>query len=269
MIISDNHKFVFVHIPKCAGSSVKAANQNIDNRFANRTIEEHPTLGTLHVTHIPLWCLQDYFPEEFECLMDYESFAVTRDPMERFGSAVMQRCREFLGFANADITPDVLVSTAKGVMDHWTKNPRSVDHEFVHFTPQSQYIRLDGETIVDHVDLPGTFSQLNCFLAASGLNTVTEAAIKNATVEPGSRLLKSLLTPIRPLYRAALPEDLKERLWLKLIDLGVYRPVKDGYAPLRENKEISTFVNSFYAEDFEIFRTAKAAAHTEPKRPAA
>ena len=269
MIISDRHKFVFVHIPKCAGSSVKAANKQIDNRFAFRTIEEHETLGTLHVTHLPLWCLREYFPEDFKSVVDYTSFAVTRDPMDRFGSAVMQRCREFLDFASADITPAVLVSTAKDVIEHWTKNPKSVDHQFVHFTPQSQYIRLDGETIVDHVDLPGQFTHLNRFLAANGLSPISEAARKNASVEPRSGVLRAVLQPIRPIYRAVLPTDFKKNLWLKLIDRGIYGPIEDGYAPLREDKGISAFVNDFYAEDFEIFEQAKADDAQDAGRPAA
>ncbi len=256
MIISDEYKFVFVHIPKCAGSSVKAANQNIDNRFAYPPIEDHETLGTLHTTHLPLWCLREYFPDAFKSLLEYRSFAVTRDPMERFGSAVMQRCREFLKFANADITPDVLVSTARDVIDHWTTNPKSVDHQFVHFTPQSQYIRLDGETIVDHVDLPGQFTRLNKFLAANGLNEISEASRKNASVEPRNSALRAILNPLRPIYRAILPADLKTKLWLKLIDKGVYGPIEDGYAPLRDDKFIFGFINDFYAEDFEIYQKA-------------
>ena len=257
MIISDQHRFAFVHIPKCAGSSVKAANPSIQNTF-DRTSEHHEVLGPVDLSHLPLWAFRQHFPNVFDKILNYQSFAVTRDPLDRFGSSVMQRCRQYLNYEAADITPDVMVRVAKEAMVFLKENPDSVVPEFIHFKPQSHYIRLDGQTIVEHVDLPGQFSHLNKFLESRGLTPVSTSKRRNASVEPANKTLKDLLQTIRPLYRAVLPQKLKDALWLKLIDAGIYAPEANRYAPLVEDKEIAAFINDFYAEDFEIFKKAQA-----------
>ena len=257
MIISDQHKFAFVHIPKCAGSSVKAANPSIDNSF-DRTFENHEFLGPVDLSHLPLWAFQKHLPDVFEKIIEFDSFAVTRDPLERFGSSVTQRCRQYLNYNAADITSDVLVHAAKEAISYLTQDPNSLAPEFIHCTPQARYIRLDGETIVQQEDLPGPFTQLNTFLETQGLTPVSITNRQNATVEPANKALKKILRTVRPLYRAVLPQKLKDTLWLKLIDVGLYAPEADRYAPLIENAEITSFIHDFYAEDFEIFQQARS-----------
>ena len=255
MIISDQYEFAFIHIPKCAGSSVKAANPTIDNIF-DGTFETHKALGPVDLSHLPLWAFRQHFPDVFDKICQYQSFAVTRDPLERFGSSVTQRCRQYLNYKASDITPDVLVRAAQEAMSFLTENPGSLTPEFIHFVPQANYITLEGETIVKHVDLPGHFSQLNRFLKDRNLTPVSTSSRQNATVEPANKTLKNVLHTLRPLYRAVLPQNLKDTLWLKLIDAGIYAPEADRYAPLMENPEIIAFINDFYAEDFEIFTKA-------------
>jgi hypothetical protein len=91
MIISDRHHFVFAHIPKCAGTSVRDALQHLDDRdgFYTGRVDQHPTLGLLDYVHIPLFNLRDHFRSEFEKAGDYWSFAVVRDPFGRFPSAAV------------------------------------------------------------------------------------------------------------------------------------------------------------------------------------
>lgn len=98
MIIDDTHQFVFVHIPKCAGSSVHAQLSLFDARDpASHRGGVHPVLGPIHFAHIPLRFLRDHFPAEFAKLGVYRSFALTRDPRARFVSATVQHLREFRG----------------------------------------------------------------------------------------------------------------------------------------------------------------------------
>lgn len=260
LIISDRHKFAFVHIPKCAGTSVRNALRDLNDPSLKRMFFDHETLGKLHFTHLPLWLLREHFPDIFDRLCAYTSFAYTRDPMERFGSAVMQHSREFLGYASADITSTILVDTAAETIRFLTAHPKSTDHRFVHFTPQIDFVELDGECIVDNIDPVGDFSRLNHFLSDHGLNTIKETTRDNATVEPGSESLKSILNNLRPIYRKLLPPKVKTAIWLKLIDAGVYRPRVDGYAPLRQNKEIASFVYDFYGQDFELFERVSTAS---------
>ena len=97
MIISDRNKFVFIHIPKCAGTSVRSRIEHLDDRrgaYSSR-LDEHPELGLLNYVHIPLSTLRDHFPHEYECVKAYRSLAIMRNPAERFVSSVSQYCNRY------------------------------------------------------------------------------------------------------------------------------------------------------------------------------
>ena len=97
MIISDRNKFVFIHIPKCAGTSVRSRIEHLDDRngaYSSR-LDKHPELGLLNYVHIPLQTLKDQFPNEYVCIETYRSMAVMRDPSARFVSSVSQYCNRY------------------------------------------------------------------------------------------------------------------------------------------------------------------------------
>ncbi len=80
MIISDKHQFAFVHIPKCAGTSLRSILQHFDDRGSKFTgrVDHHTELGELDYVHIPLFALREHFRPEFEAVQQYWSFAVVR-----------------------------------------------------------------------------------------------------------------------------------------------------------------------------------------------
>ena len=91
MIINRQHDFGFVHIAKCAGSTIRQQLRGIDDaqgRFY-RSIE-HPVLGWINGNHIPLSVLQEHFPQDLAALRAVRSYTLTRDPMDRFISGVSQ-----------------------------------------------------------------------------------------------------------------------------------------------------------------------------------
>src|ERR1700744_524201 len=109
MIISDPHRFVFVHVPKCAGTSVRRALRAIDTSDGQFwRIGEHPEMGAVHFAHLTLPDLARYFPETLAKIRDYQSMAIIRDPRDRFFSAIFQRLREFRGIGQSVITPEMI-----------------------------------------------------------------------------------------------------------------------------------------------------------------
>ena len=99
MIVSDRHKFAFIHIPKCAGTTVRNRITPYDDLGGahHERVEDHPVLGPTDFVHLPLYTLRDHFPEEFDKVRRYWSFAVLRNPKSRFFSAVAQRVRMYRG----------------------------------------------------------------------------------------------------------------------------------------------------------------------------
>ena len=96
MILSDEKRFVFVHIPKCAGSTIRFWLKDrvpFDTRFQSYITVNG--LGSRHGAHLPLGVLHDHFPDAFDKVRHYRSIAVIRDPVSRFHSAFAQYQREF------------------------------------------------------------------------------------------------------------------------------------------------------------------------------
>src|ERR1700756_1678559 len=96
MIINDPHEVVFVHVPKCGGTSIRLQLAEMDSyKGAFQYKGEHPDLGKIHYAHIPLQFLSAAFPDAFDKVSRYKSFALLRDPFDRFASATFQRLEEF------------------------------------------------------------------------------------------------------------------------------------------------------------------------------
>jgi hypothetical protein len=76
MLLSERHSFVFIHVPKTAGTSVTAALKAVDPTAVTRLAGLR---STKHVTAVQI---REAYPE-FSRLF---SFAILRDPYERFCS---------------------------------------------------------------------------------------------------------------------------------------------------------------------------------------
>ncbi len=153
MIVSDQHKFVFIHIPKCAGTSVRTAilpYHDADKRFL-RTVEPHPELGSIDFRHLPLSLLRDLDPEVFGKLKTYDSYALLRDPFQRFRSAMSQRAKMYLGREFAQLGTAELRTEIGRVQDYLLSAPSVIKPEFVHFTRQSDFVEIDGERMVQNI----------------------------------------------------------------------------------------------------------------------
>lgn len=257
MVISDQYKFVFMHIPKCGGSTIRLALKDINDTPWKEPEFDHDELGHLHSTHLPLWMLSEYFPDVYEKVREYDSFAVSRDPMDRFFSALTQKCRSILGVPSGDITPKVLADAADDVISHLEKSPRKIDFEHMHFIPQHEFIFLEGEQVVQQIDVLGRFEKLDAFLRQSGLPLIQESERENESVEPAGKFMSALVHMARPLVLPLLPGGVRALIWRRLIRMGLYRPVQNHlYEQLLTNHRVVDFVHQFYAKDFEIYNDA-------------
>ncbi len=252
MVISDKYKFAFIHIPKCAGSSVRRANEYEEDPFWDRKFYDHPKLGKLHFTHLPLCILETYYPDTYERVLDYESFAIVREPMERFRSAVTQYCKTIEGYKSQDVSPELVRDTALQIIDYLQENPRSLDWRYIHFMPQSEYIYLRGIRVVKHVDKISEFRYLNKFLLDNGLNCVDAAPAENVNVQPTNIVIKKLFGGLHSLCAQHMSNRLKSKLKKPLLNIGILS--RDGISVnLLDDKNIVSFVNEYYKHDFVIF----------------
>jgi hypothetical protein len=251
MIISDDHRLAFVHIPKCAGVSVKQPLRQIDSTagFYSR-IADHPELGRIHYAHIVLRDLARYFPEDFRKVADYRTFAVVRDPVPRFLSALSQRMREFKQIAQSQITAERIELEAEAVIRLLEREPDRLGLELVHFNRQIDYVDLDGRRYIDDLFAIEKIGALTRYVAERTGIDVTEER-KNRSTELRFARLRPIVRALRRPYAAAIPYRWRAAMRARLVAAGVYRDV-DKQALLPRGGRIEGFVRAYYAADFEL-----------------
>jgi len=151
MIVSHAKRFIFVHSPKCAGTSAQVMlRQYHDDQelFLNARYSVH--FGReVNYQHMRSWELEALFPRIVSAMGDYETLALVRNPYDRFVSALAQFER----------TLDVTTASERSLLGHVE---RLIDRElrreavignprFIHFSLQSWYSMLGDRRLVKHV----------------------------------------------------------------------------------------------------------------------
>lgn len=265
MIVSDAHRFVFVHIPKCGGMSVRSQIDrfhDIEQRFDG--LGAHPRLGHVDLVHLPLRVLADAFPEEFAKLRRYDSFAVLRAPIERFGSSLRQTLHYYERIYPAEMDRHSLRDAVRRLIDRLEETPDWTRPDLVHFQRQVDFVSLEGTRIVKALY---PIERIPDLLAAIGART-------GARLDPGDRRNRDLSFRSRALVRPAYavnaflwrhaPERLHTSLKRIVVPLLTHRESATRRLGLAELPEVQEFVQRHYAEDAALY---DAVASQRPETP--
>ena len=256
MIIDDTHETAFVHVPKCGGTSISLQFGALDSyggAFRGKGV--HPALGAIHYAHIPLSFLRRCYPAEFGKIRAYQSFALTRDPHTRFASATFQRVEEFLGVPKLKITRARALEEARAVARWLAGHGPFCDLEYIHFSRQVDYVALDGERIVDVVFPIEDIAELAAALEARCHVPFDPERRENTNFGSGSGLL-GMLHLAKPLYSRLTTWAFRERLLLMAKRWKINGP-QALYDDFRRDRQISDFVEDYYADDFKLYRDAQ------------
>jgi len=273
MIISDKYRFAFVHIPKCAGTSVRNALDVFDEwEFAGGARRvNHPSLGYLDLTHVPLFALRQHFEAEFDKVRGYWSFAIVRNPFTRFPSSISQRLKMYSDKPIQKQSTKALKVQVDQVIRFLSAQPRQehiLPAEFIHFQKQLDFIQLDGQQVLNSIY---TTSQIGGLLEDIAIR-VGDSFIEpsdgyperaNRTIVHRSEALRILVESCRPVagkVTRVLPEVLKQGLRSL-----VYVPRDQGLANIFGSNYVREFIADYYADDIELFESAEQAA-TEPRQ---
>ena len=256
MIIDDTHETAFVHIPKCGGTTISVQFGDLDSYDgAFRRKGDHPALGAIHYAHIPLRFLHRHYPVEFDKVRAYRSFALTRDPHERFASATFQRLAEFVGVAKIDITRAKALGEAHAVMGWLAQRGPFCDLEYIHFSRQVDYVALDGERIVDVVLPLEDIADLAAALEERCQVRFDPELRANINFGSSNRLL-SMIHVAKPIYSRLTTWAFRERLLMLAKRWKIQSP-QSLYEDFRRDPRISDFVEAYYADDFRLYRAAQ------------
>lgn len=250
MIIDDTHRLVFVHIPKCAGTSVKRAMRPLDSMAgAFEGFGHHPALGHYHRAHIPLPDLAAHFSDAFAKVETYTSFAILRDPLARFQSAIFQRLREYKGVAQSDFTPAMIAAEAEAARRAVIASPGRLGAEWVHFTRQADYVELDGRRVVQHLFTVRDMAAVSAFvLACAGVAVDEEKRNRTTVVSIGA--MKPIQRALREPYSRVLSPERRKAIRDWMTRLGFYKDLPKQRFALPP--DVDAFVREHYARDFAI-----------------
>jgi hypothetical protein len=265
VLINESYKFVFVHIPKCAGISVRQCLQRIDGSDGSFFgVKNHPELGDLDVTHIPLAILREYFKIEFEKIRTYDSFAVIRDPYQRFPSSMFQYLKMYGGGSTGALTKRECakkVDEAIAFLSH-SRNAEILPYSYIHFQKQHTFVMDSDAQIVGRLftldKLSVLFDHVSNLIGQNVLPPVDLGGPhENKSELFKSRFLGSLAVYLLPIYKRTLkswaPDKLQNSL-KSLLLTGQAQKYKDVF----ESKHVRQFVADYYLQDVELFNRVES-----------
>lgn len=254
-VISKEKGFAFIHIPKNGGSTIRKTYLQFDDcgeKFAFKIVE-HDELGRIALGHVPLWVIARYYPDDFEAIRTNWSCAITRDPVERFRSALGQRSRQFLGLDLHALSKAQLSKQIDVVIAHLETHETLPEAEFCHFARQSDFVFLDTEKVVKNV-FP--LAQMNDLLKElsqkTGVEPVKKKANASQTVTKGT--LGWTLRTGWHVLKPAIPKGARTKLRKRFRSLAVTSSTKQPLAV--GDEKVIAFVRDFYARDFDIHKEA-------------
>lgn len=259
MIISAAHDFGFVHIPKCAGSTIRhqlREQDDLGGRFYHTMTL--PDIGRINGNHVPLDLLDSHFPEVLEQLRAVTSYATVREPLKRFISAVAQYLRSHTGEPAGLSEADILRETSRIIAGIQADTGRR-DIRNTIFYRQADFVYLRGERVVGHVyAVENMEKMLERIAAVHGLELRGDT-VWNPTVTYRVSGLSGALKRINSASRRILPRN----TYVALRDFGIKTLTTKGVPVLEKalhnSREVQTFVAGYYAADLDLYRETVAA----------
>lgn len=257
MILSDKYRFVFVHIPKCAGTSVRKQIEAFDDTGGKYfpEVREYHSYGQVDVTHIPLSMLSKTDPADFKRVVDYRAFAVVRNPKDRFFSALAQRLKMYEKVEIAQLEAAQIIDFALKTIEALELLKREFSYEFIHFTPQSEFLFHDEKKVVECIypienvsflleDIGRiTGKKLNSYQVSNATQVFKQPGLKNIALS-GKRLVDSV-------FPSSISEQLRRYARRQLLT-----PTNHLHQNYAKHPEVNEFIMSYYSLDFDVYSDA-------------
>lgn len=264
MIINDTYRFVFIHIPKCAGTSVRHYLQPYDQTGGVHTarIADHPDLGHIDYVHIPLFVLREHFPTEYTKVLGYRSYAVMRDPYVRFRSSLAQHLRKYSSHEISSMKPKaVRIAVDDTLRLLWGyQNPQSyLPHQYIHFQRQIDFIYDHDKRLIEHVYTTWRIDRLLEHISTTtGINLAhpeNPAQVKaNETRFYRNKLIRLLVEHSKPALKAVLPQE----RWDSLKQATQHRVFTSSDRKLQaifDSDHVRDFIADYYQGDIDLYET--------------
>ena len=234
------------------------------NGFFSDRVETHPGIGPLDYVHIPLFILKDYFPAEFEAIKNNWSFAVVRNPYERFSSSVAQRIKMYGSKPVHEMGEDEIREEVARCISYLSERKVKgegflLGPEYIHFQRQVDYIYLGSDQIVKSLyaleDLAMLMSDLRVRMGGDGDGLEYDLKKKNQSYSFRSPTYKKIMHLFGPIIvRLAKFSPAALTLMIKqLFFVGMAKRTDELFS----EPEVKDFVRDFYGEDIVLYEKVR------------
>ena len=260
MIISDAYQVVFLHVPKCAGTSLRRQLERADpDARSFWGVEDHPEVGPLDLAHMSLPIMRDLYPETFQVVERYSSFAVVRDPFDRLRSSLSQHVKRFRGKRLTDHTPDELEPMLEHVAGVLRASRTILPVEYQHFTPQCHYVQIDKRELVTPYALEH-LGALTTRLSDMFGRPLTAAATANQDLAfRNKKFDHALVWRVNDKLKASLPDVAYQKVKGLVEPMIVRQQTRGSRSDGDIGTKIEAMVHEFYAEDISLHARVLAA----------
>ena len=145
-----------MHVPKCAGTTVRSILQKFDTRnnfYWQRTTVNNSIHGITSVdkAHMPAKLFKIYFRRDFDLHHEYCVFAMTRNPWSRLISAFYEPRQHLLPISSSTNPSHRAIVNGEfyEYISGLILEKEFTDNAFVHATPQYMYHYIDSKKITD------------------------------------------------------------------------------------------------------------------------
>lgn len=261
MIISERHGFIFVHVPKCAGTSLRTQIVETDpDHIAMAEVGEHPVLGTIDFGHVTLGNLSAYFPEIYSYFGTLPSFAVMRDPLTRFGSALRQYLWRYEQTPMTLLPDDVLKIRAMEAMDRIRQEIDDPSHQMIFFARQKDFVFHNQERIVDHLIPIENVSEFISYLSRLTGVPMDTGRKSNQNVDLRMKWIGPIAFRANAILRSALPLGLHSKIKDSALSVLASKQSAAASSGILDLPEVKNFVAEIYAEDQALYDLAQMEA---------
>lgn len=259
MMTCSKFNFAVIHIPKNAGSTIRDQVEPFDDYDGFfRGTKDHPELGLYNSSHVPLMHLREHWPEVFAVLSGLETYAMVRDPVSRFSSALAQRARQIHKVQPDEMDAATIQGEIDVIINELETHRTFPTHKFVHFARQTDYLDLDGARFVKHIYPIERIGALIAKLEVHMGQPLIREFQANKTVTFRYPALKKALLAAKGVAKKALPIG----PYNKLRDLGIRTMTEAGASAMNDavaGEAVQAFIKDYYADDLAHYAAARAA----------
>ena len=257
MIVIDDKRFIFQHIPKCAGTTLRKwiiDGYGTDVRFMG--VVDHPEVGKVETAHLALKFTKVVFPEVFEKFRAYQSLAILRDPFDRFVSALGQYLREFHKQNIHLMDAAMLRQAVEDLTSHLRGGHQDRDYRLMHFHTQASFVEHKGERLIT------TLHPIeNTAVAARDVGQILnlDPAQMRTQNERKEFRLRAIGAPVRAADRLAR-RVMPEKIWRRSRNIAMARLMKPKRGPADTVYAVPgcrDFVAEHYARDIELYEMVR------------